>query len=427
MPSVSQAVDVLLGNSDIYRLRENISAITSPPRIFERSELVQRDCNEITEVNLFIDYAKISVQSGKGGAGSVSFHRAKFVPKGGPDGGDGGRGGDMVFMADPSLATLQDFKYKRKYVAKDGNPGSGNLCSGRSGKNIVVRVPLGTVVKDLETGTVLLDLVAPGVPTVLLPGGIGGKGNACFATSTNRAPRYAQPGIAGKTLMVILELKSMADVGLVGLPNAGKSTLLSSVSAARPKVADYPFTTLQPQLGIVTYAPYKNFVMADIPGLIKDSHTGRGLGHYFLRHIERTSVLLYIIDISDDDPAATLKMLRQELVAHDPELLKKPSLVVLNKSDLITPAAIPVNKTPQPDPADGESFDENTDSSALPVVRMPEMQHDFLISAATQMGLRALIQRTGNLVEKERAGITFDYNRDNYVNREFLDHLFRSI
>ena len=359
---------------------------------------------------MFIDYAKISVQSGSGGPGAVTFHRAKFIPKGGPDGGDGGRGGDVVFMADSSLATLQDFKYKRKHLAKDGRPGRGNNCSGRSGANIVIRVPHGTLVKDAETGTVLLDLVAPGVQSVLLPGGIGGKGNARFATSTNRAPRYAQPGIPGVSLQLTLELKSMADVGLVGLPNAGKSTLLSTVSAARPRVADYPFTTLQPQLGIVTYAPYRSFVMADIPGLIEDAHLGKGLGHYFLRHIERTSVLLYLVDVTDEDPAATYELLRRELAAHDPELIRKPSLLVLSKSDLLE----------QSDPDSAAPAD---DSTIAPVSRLSEMNHDFLISAATGNEVKTLIQQVGLLVEKARAQAAIDYSRENYINKEFLQAL----
>lgn len=357
---------------------------------------------------MFIDYAKIEVCSGNGGAGSVSFHRAKFVAKGGPDGGDGGRGGDLIFQADTSLSTLQDFKYKRKYVADSGKPGSGNNRSGRGGKSVVVRVPPGTVVKDAESGDVLMDVVAPGLKSVLLEGGIGGKGNARFATSTNRAPRYAQAGISGHSLRIILELKSMADVGLVGLPNAGKSTLLSSVSAARPRVADYPFTTLQPQLGIVEYAPYKSFVMADIPGLIENAHIGKGLGHYFLRHIERTSVLLYLVDVSDADPAATLRLLQKELYAHDPELRRKPSLVLMSKSDLITPdAQLPVG-------------DDNDDPALTSLVPYPEAKHDFLISAATRSGIKELIQKVGLLVEKEKAEMDVEYKHENYINSALL-------
>ncbi len=356
---------------------------------------------------MFIDYAKITVISGNGGPGAVSFHRAKFVPKGGPDGGDGGRGGDLIFQADSSLSTLQDFKYKRKYNAENGKSGSGNNRSGRGGKSVIVRVPPGTVIKDAESGGMLLDMVAPGVKTVLLEGGIGGKGNARFATSTNRAPRHAQPGISGHSLDIILELKSMADVGLVGLPNAGKSTLLASVSAARPRVADYPFTTLQPQLGIVEYAPYKSFVMADIPGLIENAHIGKGLGHYFLRHIERTSVLLYMVDVSDADPAATLKLLQKELSAHDPELRRKPSLVLITKSDLITPDFQP-------------AVDEEEDPALTAMVPYPEMEHDFLISAATRNGIKKLVQRIGLLVEKERADREIEYKHVNYLNSELL-------
>jgi len=284
----------------------------------------------------FVDYVKILFRSGKGGAGSIHFFRAAGIPKGGPDGGDGGRGGHVYLEADPQEWTLLGLRYKRHIYAVDGQAGSGGLKSGSDGKDITVKVPLGTVAKDAETGEVLLEITEPGQIEVLLPGGRGGKGNNFFKTPTQQTPRFAQPGEEGIEKAIILELKVLADVGLVGFPNAGKSTLLSSVSAARPKIGDYPFTTLIPQLGIVEVRPGQSFVMADIPGIIAGAHEGRGLGHRFLRHIERNSILLFMIPC---DTQRTLteeyEILYNELAAYNPELLDKPRLLAITKCDLI--------------------------------------------------------------------------------------------
>ncbi|HDY75890.1 MAG TPA: GTPase ObgE, partial [Candidatus Marinimicrobia bacterium] len=240
---------------------------------------------------MFVDYTILKCISGKGGAGAVSFRREKFVPKGGPDGGNGGKGGDVIFRADRQLHTLRDIRYKKVYKAKNGQPGSSNQKTGKNGEDALIRVPLGTVIKIENTGEVTADLVEDNQVFIALKGGIGGRGNACFKSATHQTPRYAQPGMEGKAETFEVELKVLADVGLVGLPNAGKSTLLSVVSSARPKIADYPFTTLEPNLGIVKYGEFQSFVMADIPGLIEGAAKGKGLGHQFLKHVERTKVL----------------------------------------------------------------------------------------------------------------------------------------
>ncbi len=285
---------------------------------------------------MFIDEAKIKVIAGNGGHGVVSFRREKFVPKGGPDGGDGGKGGDVIVRADHNLQTLLDFRYRRIFKAKSGKHGQGSQKTGKSGEDVVIRVPCGTVVKDAETGDVLADLVNDGQQAVIARGGKGGRGNAHFATPTKRTPRFAEEGKPGEQREIILELKLIADVGLVGMPNAGKSTLLSRLSAAKPKIADYPFTTLSPNLGIVSYKEHLSFVMADIPGLIEGAHQGKGLGLKFLRHIERTRVLAYLIDINSKDIFAEFVSLRRELEEYNPKLVEKPSLLVLTKIDLKT-------------------------------------------------------------------------------------------
>ncbi|GAB4500460.1 MAG: GTPase ObgE [Saprospiraceae bacterium] len=284
----------------------------------------------------FVDYVKILFRSGKGGAGSVHFYRGPATPKGGPDGGDGGRGGHIILEANPQEWTLLDLKYKKHIYADDGQGGRGGLKTGSDGGDVVVKVPLGTVAKDAETGEVLLEITEPGQREILLPGGRGGKGNNFFKTATHQTPRFAQPGEPGIERWIILELKVLADVGLVGFPNAGKSTLLSAVTAAKPKIGDYPFTTLVPQLGIVKVREGQTFIMADIPGIIEGAHEGRGLGHRFLRHIERNSVLLFMI------PADTQRVIRDEyeillneLTEYNPELLDKPRLLAISKSDLI--------------------------------------------------------------------------------------------
>jgi GTPase len=284
----------------------------------------------------FIDYVKICFRSGKGGAGSVHFYRGPATPKGGPDGGDGGRGGHIYLVADRNEWTLLSLRYRKHIYAEDGQSGRGALCTGAEGADIYVSVPLGTVAKDAETGEVLMEITEIGESRILLPGGRGGKGNTFFKTSTQQSPRYAQPGEDAIEKWIILELKVLADVGLVGFPNAGKSTLLSAVSAARPKVADYAFTTLTPNLGFVEVRPGQSFVMADIPGIIEGAHEGKGLGHRFLRHIERNAVLLFMIPA--DTPRTIkdeFKILLNELKLYNPELLDKPRILAVTKCDLI--------------------------------------------------------------------------------------------
>jgi len=285
---------------------------------------------------MFLDYVEIEVLAGKGGHGCLSFHTEKFIPKGGPDGGDGGRGGDIIVVADPHLNTLLDYRYKKKYKAPNGQPGSSSLKTGRSGKNTVLRLPVGTVIKDLDTQAVIVDLDEPEKKMVIVKGGKGGHGNAFYKSPTNQAPRRVQQGFPGENKKISLELKLIADVGLVGLPNAGKSTILSSFSAARPKIADYPFTTLVPNLGIVKIREYKSCVMADIPGLIEGASQGKGLGHQFLKHIQRTGLIVYVIDVNEEDILKTFHILQEELMNFDKMLVKRPHLVVVTKIDTIS-------------------------------------------------------------------------------------------
>jgi GTP-binding protein len=276
------------------------------------------------------------VRAGHGGAGSVSFRREKFVPRGGPDGGDGGRGGSVILEADPSLATLLDFRYRPIQAAKNGRPGEGSGCDGADGGDLVVRVPVGTEVRDASDDSVIGDLTEAGQRMVIARGGRGGLGNRNFATPSRQAPDYAQPGETGEELEIVLVLKLMADVGLVGFPNAGKSTLVSVMSRARPKIADYPFTTLSPNLGVVRVDDDRSYVMADIPGIIEGAADGAGLGLRFLKHIERTGLFLYLITQDLDparDPLSDFRALRKELGQHDPALLSRPALVVLSQAD----------------------------------------------------------------------------------------------
>lgn len=285
---------------------------------------------------MFIDLAEIYVASGKGGDGAVTFRREKYVPKGGPSGGDGGRGGNVIFVTDENLNTLLDFKYNKRFVAENGAKGESSLKTGRNGKDVIIRVPVGTVVKDKETGEILLDLDKKDMEVVFLKGGRGGHGNAYFATPTNQTPRWAENGKPGEEKHLILELKLIADVGLVGFPNAGKSTLISVISAAKPKIADYPFTTLEPNLGIVRYDDFKSFVVADIPGIIEGASEGKGLGLQFLRHIERTKLLLFLIDAVDyDNIVNCYNILRKELKNYSEKLFQKPFLIALTKIDAL--------------------------------------------------------------------------------------------
>ncbi|MEM1115350.1 MAG: GTPase ObgE [Bacteroidota bacterium] len=285
----------------------------------------------------FVDYVTVTVRSGKGGAGSAHFRREKYEPRGGPDGGDGGAGGSVVLEGDPQLYTLLDLRYNRHHFAASGEPGGGSGKSGKSGDDIVLRVPLGTVARDSGTEAVLGEIVDEGQRLVLVQGGRGGLGNTHFKSATNQAPRYAQPGEPGEEREVTLELKLLADVGLVGFPNAGKSTLVSSLSAAKPKVADYPFTTLEPNLGMVYLGDWRSFVVADIPGLIEGASEGRGLGIQFLKHVERNAVLLFCVAADAEDPGARYRTLLDELEAFSPHLLAKPRLVALTKMDLVGP------------------------------------------------------------------------------------------
>jgi len=284
---------------------------------------------------MFIDYAKIFVEAGRGGSGCMSFRREKFVPKGGPDGGDGGNGGHVIMQVSAGLRTLQDFHMRKHFRAERGEHGKGANKTGHGGGDVVVQVPPGTVIKDAASGEVLADLVNMDERLVIARGGRGGRGNARFATSTNQAPRDWEVGELGESRWLILELKLLADVGLVGLPNAGKSTLLSRITAARPKIADYPFTTLTPNLGVVPYKENNSFVVADIPGLIEGAHEGRGLGIEFLRHIERTSVLVVMIEVTSEDLAADYETLVHEMESYNPALLQKPRIVALTKMDLV--------------------------------------------------------------------------------------------
>ena len=291
---------------------------------------------------MFVDQAKIYIKAGDGGDGAVSFHREKYVAAGGPDGGDGGKGGDIVFVVDDNISNLIDFRYKRKYVAEKGQNGGGKNCSGRNAPDLAVKVPRGTVVKEIKSGRILADL-STDEPAVIAHGGKGGRGNAHFATSTRQIPKFAKPGFRGDEYEVMLELKLIADVGLVGFPNVGKSTLISVVSAAKPKIANYHFTTLTPVLGVVKIEEGKSFVMADIPGLIEGASEGVGLGHEFLRHVERCRLIVHVIDVSGSegrDPIEDFKAINHELENFSMELAEAPQIVAANKSDMATPEQV---------------------------------------------------------------------------------------
>ena len=284
---------------------------------------------------MFIDYAVIEVHAGNGGSGAVTFRREKYVPKGGPSGGDGGNGGNVILKANVNLHTLLDFRYKKKYKASNGDNGGSSLKDGKNGEDVIIQVPVGTIVKDEESEEILFDLNSDTKEFILAKGGKGGKGNSKFATSTNQTPRFAEDGKPGENKKIILELKLIADVGLVGFPNAGKSTLISKISSARPKIADYPFTTLEPNLGIVKYKDFQSFTVADIPGIIEGASQGKGLGHKFLRHIERTRIILFLIEAISENPKDDFSVLMNELKNYSLQLIQKKIIVSFSKADLI--------------------------------------------------------------------------------------------
>lgn len=326
----------------------------------------------------FVDQVRIYVKAGDGGNGAVAFRREKFVAKGGPSGGDGGRGGSVIFRADPQLTTLLDYRYQQHHKAPNGEQGGGSDCNGRDGKDMVLRVPVGTVFRDEETGELLADLDEADAEWVAARGGRGGLGNMNFATPVRQAPRFAQPGKPGEQCTLVLELKLLADVGLIGYPNAGKSTLISVISRARPKIADYPFTTLVPNLGVVGYKDHRSFVAADIPGLIEGASEGAGLGHRFLRHVERCRLLVHVIDASapdldpERDPATDRAIIDRELARYSPELAERPQIVAINKCDL--PEAR-----------------ERAEAFARELRALPDPPAVILISAATKEGVPALL------------------------------------
>jgi GTPase len=328
---------------------------------------------------MFIDYAQIEVSSGKGGDGVVTFRREKYVSKGGPSGGNGGNGGSIIFETHPNLSTLLDFKYKRKYFAGNGKPGANSLKDGKNGEDVIIKVPVGTTIKDAETGEILLDLSEPNKKTVFAKGGIGGKGNSNFATPTRRTPRFATTGKPETYTKLTLELKLIADVGLVGFPNAGKSTLISKISAAKPKIADYPFTTLEPNLGIVRYKDYQSFTVADIPGIIEGAHQGKGLGIKFLRHIERTKILLFLIDITSEDFQKDFDTLYNELKKYSKKLVDKKMLVSFSKADLL----------------------DEKERNKLSKIKIKKIKEPILIfSSATGFGLQFLLDTLWETLNK---------------------------
>ncbi|MFW5652593.1 MAG: GTPase ObgE [Planctomycetota bacterium] len=335
---------------------------------------------------MFIDEVTIFVRSGNGGNGCVSFRREKYVPRGGPDGGDGGDGGHVILEADPNVITLLDFRHRTKWAAKNGQPGSSKNCTGASADDLILRVPPGTLVFDPETDHLIVDIDRPGMQHVIANGGRGGYGNTHFKSSIHQAPREATPGEEGEERWIRLELKLLADVGLLGLPNAGKSTLLRSISKARPTVADFPFTTLHPQLGIVELGEARRMVVADIPGLIEGAAAGAGLGHDFLRHIERTQVLLHLLDIAPvdaSDPVSNYETIRRELAAYSTALAEKDEVIVLNKIDLVP-----------------EDERERLIEQIAGRLGYARGERPMVISGATQQGLKALLEQCWSMLER---------------------------
>lgn len=352
---------------------------------------------------MFADSAKIFIKSGKGGDGHVSFRRELYVANGGPDGGDGGRGGDIIFQVDKGLNTLTDFRHVRKYIAKDGEEGGKRRCHGKDGADLIIRVPEGTVIKDFESGKVIADMSGGNDREVILKGGKGGLGNMHFATAKMQVPKYAQPGQPSQELWVQLELKVIADVGLVGFPNVGKSTLLSRVSNAKPKIANYHFTTLNPHLGVVDLDGAEGFVMADIPGLIEGASQGIGLGHAFLKHIERTKVLIHVVDAASTegrDPIEDIRTINAELEAYNPELLKRPQVIAANKVDAVYM------------PDGQEEGDGETDGDPIRLLKEafePQGIRVFAISAVSGQGVNELLYHVSNLLKTvDRTPVIFE-------------------
>lgn len=329
---------------------------------------------------MFVDYATIKVFGGRGGNGCVAFRREKFVPRGGPSGGDGGGGGSVWVEATESMNTLQHLRFQREYRADRGSHGEGSNRSGRTAEDVVIQLPVGTIVRDAETGEMVADLIEPGQRVVVARGGRGGQGNQHFATATRQAPRFAQPGEEGEERLLEIELKLIADIGLVGLPNAGKSTMISVISAARPKIADYPFTTLSPVLGVVPYEEFDSFVVADIPGLIEGAHEGHGLGDQFLRHVERCALLFHMVDLSVEDPVQDAKIVENEVQLYSEVLRSKPRILCGSKLDSA---------------AEGSS-------EALRAYAADQGLEYHELSAVTGNGVQRVVQRLGSLVKEAR-------------------------
>lgn len=345
---------------------------------------------------MFVDRVKIHVKGGNGGNGMVSFFRAKYITHGGPDGGDGGRGGDVIFVGDESMGTLMDFRYKRMFKAGNGQDGGKRNCFGKDGESVVIKVPVGTVIREAESGKIMADITKHGEEKILIHGGKGGKGNQHFATPTRQAPRYAEPGRMAKEYDVILELKLIADVGLIGFPNVGKSTLLSMVTNANPKIANYHFTTLAPNLGVVEGRYGDSFVLADIPGLVEGASEGVGLGHAFLRHVERTKVFIHVVDaagVEGDDPVENVRKINQELEAYNPELMKRPQVIAANKTDI-------------------PGSEENVER--LKEAYEKEGFEVFPISAATNKGLDELLTKVAEILKNYPEDIVFEEEYEEY-------------
>ena len=345
---------------------------------------------------MFVDRVKIHIKGGNGGNGMVSFFRAKYITHGGPDGGDGGRGGDVIFVGDESMGTLMDFRYKRMFKAGNGQDGGKRNCFGKDGESVVIKVPVGTVIREAESGKIMADITKHGEEKILIHGGKGGKGNQHFATPTRQAPRYAEPGRVAKEYDVILELKLIADVGLIGFPNVGKSTLLSMVTNANPKIANYHFTTLAPNLGVVEGRYGDSFVLADIPGLVEGASEGVGLGHAFLRHVERTKVFIHVVDaagVEGDDPVENVRKINQELEAYNPELMKRPQVIAANKTDI-------------------PGSEENVER--LKEAYEKEGFEVFPISAATNKGLDELLTKVAEILKNYPEDIVFEEEYEEY-------------